>query len=90
MAGRAAGPPIANRRDSRDKEYKFVSGGYASGNNVVGILHYDVNGYVLYAKWFDDGKFLKPEFEESKKTHEISRDVLTLLLSTSVQTKIII
>ena len=59
-------------------------------NRKVRILHYDVNGYVLYAKWFDDGKFLKPEFEESKKTHEISRDVLTLLLSTAVQTKIII
>ena len=50
MAGRATGPPIANRRDSRDKEYKFVSGGYATGKNVVGILHYDVNGYVLYVK----------------------------------------
>ena len=49
-----------------------------------------MNGYVLYAKWFDDGKFLKPELEESKRTHEISRDVLTLLLSTAVQTRILI
>ena len=63
---------------------------YSKDYRKVRILHYDVNGYVLYAKWFDDGKFLKPEFEEIKKTHEISRDLLTLLLSTSVQTKIII
>ena len=69
-----------------NEAYVFYSRDYRK----VRILHYDVNGYVLYAKWFDDGKFLKPEFEESKRTHEISRDVLTLLLSTAVQTKIII
>ena len=63
---------------------------YSRDYRKVRILHYDVNGYVLYAKWFDDGKFLKPEFEESKRTHEISRDVLTLLLSTAVQTRILI
>ena len=61
---------------------------YSKDYRKVRILHYDVNGYVLYSKWFDDGRFLKPEFEECKKTHEISRDILTLLLSTAVQTKI--
>ena len=47
-------------------------------------------GRSLHKYCSDDGKFLKPEFEEIKKTHEISGDLLTLLLSTSVQTKIII
>ena len=74
--------------DPLDYNEAFVF--YSRDYRKVRILHYDVNGYVLYAKWFDDGKFLKPEFEESKKSHEISRDVLTLLLSTAVQTRIII
>lgn len=61
---------------------------YSKDYRKVRILHYDANGYVLYAKWFDDGKFLKPEFEECRQSHEISREILPLLLSTSVQTKI--
>ena len=71
-------------------DYNEVFVFYSRDYRKVRILHYDVNGYVLYAKWFDDGRFLKPEFEESKRTHEISRDVLTLLLSTAVQTRILI
>ena len=63
---------------------------YSKDYKKVRILHYDVNGYVLYSKWFDDGRFLKPEFEACKKSHEISREVMILLLSTAVQTKIII
>ena len=74
--------------DPLDYNEAFVF--YSRDYRKVRILHYDVNGYVLYAKWFDDGRFLKPEFEESKQTHEISRDVLTLLLSTAVQTRILI
>ena len=27
----------------------------------------------MYSKWFTDGKFLQPKFEECKKCHEISR-----------------
>lgn len=33
-------------------------------------------------------KFLKPEFEACKITHELSRETLILIMSTSVQTKI--
>ena len=25
------------------------------------------NGFVLYEKWFDDGRFLKPEFQEIRR-----------------------
>lgn len=51
---------------------------------------YDINGFVLYQKWFDDGKFLKPRFLEAARCHKISRETLILLLSTSVQTEIIL
>lgn len=61
---------------------------YSRDYRKVKILHYDLNGYVLYSKWFDDGKFLKPEFEESKQSYSISRETLILLMSTAVQTKI--
>ena len=50
----------------------------------------DLNGYVMYEKWFDDGRFLKPTFEESKTSHRISRETLILLLSTAVQYKLVI
>lgn len=63
---------------------------YSKDYRKVKILHYDINGWVLYSKRFTDGKFLKPEFMESKRSHEISRETLLLLLSTSVQTKIAI
>lgn len=60
---------------------------YSKDYRKVKILHYDVNGWVLCSKWFTDGKFLKPEFEECKITHELSRETLILIMSTSVQTK---
>ena len=63
---------------------------YSKDYRKVKILHYDINGWVMYSKWFTDGKFLQPKFEECKKCHEISRQTLTLLLSTSVQTKLAI
>ena len=78
----------ALEHDSLDYNEAFVF--YSKDYRKVCVLHYDVNGYVLYAKWFDDGKFLKPEFEEWKQSHEISQEILTLLLSTAVQTKITI
>lgn len=58
---------------------------YSKDYKKVEILHYDLNGYVMYEKWFDDGRFLKPTFEESKSSHQISRETLILLLSTAVQ-----
>ncbi len=70
---------------SYDEAFIFYSKDYRK----VKILHYDINGFVLYQKWFDDGKFLKPRFLEAARCHKISRETLILLLSTSVQTEII-
>lgn len=63
---------------------------YSKDYRKVKILHYDLNGYVMYQKWFDSGKFLKPEFTKVAMSHEISRETLILLLSTAIQTKIAI
>lgn len=63
---------------------------YSKDYRKVKILHYDINGFVMYEKWFDDGRFLKPQFQEMAKCHKISRETLILLLSTSVQTQIVI
>ena len=38
---------------------------YNKKYDTVKILHYDLNGYVIYQKWFDDGKMLKPKFSKS-------------------------
>ena len=54
------------------------------------ILHYDLNGYVIYQKWFDDGKMLKPKFMEIKSCHLITREQVTLLVSNAVQSKMYI
>ena len=63
---------------------------YSKDLKKVKILHYDINGFVIYAKWFDDGRFLSPYFKEARRCHKISRELLILLLSTSVQTRITI
>lgn len=63
---------------------------YSKDLKKVKILHYDINGFVIYAKWFDDGRFLSPYFKEARRCHRISRELLILLLSTSVQTRITI
>ena len=63
---------------------------YSKDYRKVKILHYDLNGYGMYQKWFDNGKFLKPEFAKILNCHEISRETLILLLSTAIQTKIAI
>ena len=73
-------------RKCYDEAFIFYSKDYRK----VKILHYDLNGYVLYQKWFDNGKFLKPEFTKMQRSHEISRETLILLLSTAIQTKIAI
>ena len=58
---------------------------YSKDYKKVKILHYDLNGYVMYEKWFDDGRFLKSSFEECKSSHRISRETLILLLFTAVR-----
>ncbi len=63
---------------------------YSKDYRKVKILHYDINGYVVYAKWFDDGKLLKPEFTKAQECHSITREAMILLMSTAVQTKILI
>jgi hypothetical protein len=63
---------------------------YSKDYKKVKVLHYDLNGYVMYEKWFDNGRFLKPEFGRMLSCHEISRETLILLLSTAIQTKIAI
>ena len=46
--------------------------------------------YVIYQKWFDDGKMLKPKFMEIKSCHLITREQVTLLVSNAVQSKMYI
>ena len=75
----------AMEHNPRNYDEAFIF--YSKDYRKVKILHYDINGWVMYSKWFTDGKFLQPKFEECKKCHEISRQILTLLLSTSVQKK---
>lgn len=70
------------------KNYNEAFVFYSKDYRKVKILHYDINGWVLYQKWFTDGKFFEPEFDQCKVTHELSKETLILILSTSVQTKI--
>lgn len=63
---------------------------YSKDYRKIKILHYDLDGYVIYEKWFDKGKFLKPVFDDAKASCRISREKLILLLTTSIQTKIAI
>lgn len=63
---------------------------YNKKYDTVKILHYDLNGYVIYQKWFDDGKMLKPKFMEVKSCHLITREQVTLLVSNAVQSKMYI
>ncbi len=37
---------------------------YSKDYKKVKMLYYDSNGYVMYQKWFDNGRFLKPEFQK--------------------------
>lgn len=63
---------------------------YSKDYRKVKLLHYDINGWVMYSKWFTEGGFLQPAFEQCKTCHEISRETLILILSTAVQTRIAI
>jgi hypothetical protein len=75
-------------RDPHDYNEAFIF--YSKDLRKVKILHYDLNGFVIYEKWFDDGRFLSPYFNEARRCHRIGRELLMLLLSTSVQTRITI
>jgi transposase len=78
---------ILNRDPLRyDEAFIF----YGRHYDIVKILHYDLNGYVMYEKWFDEGRFLKPVFMEARRCHWISLEQLILLLATAVQTKLCI
>lgn len=61
---------------------------YAKNLKTVKILHHDYTGYEIYTKWFDDGKFLRPVFEEMREKHTVSRTQLILFLTGAVQTKL--
>ena len=37
---------------------------YSKDYKKVKILHYDLNGYVMYEKWFDDGRFFREYIED--------------------------
>lgn len=63
---------------------------YSKRYDTVKIQHYDLNGYVIYQKWFDDGKLLKPKFDEIKSCHRITREQVILLTSNAVQSKMYI
>jgi hypothetical protein len=63
---------------------------YNKKYDTVKILHYDLNGYVIYQKWFDDGKMLKPKFMELKHCHHITREQVMLLVSNAVQSRMYI
>ena len=76
----------ALHRDPYNYSEAFIF--YSKDLRKVKILHYDINGFVIYEKWFDDGRFLSPYFSEARRCHKISRELLILLLSTSVQTRI--
>ena len=63
---------------------------YNKKYDTVKILHYGLNGYVIYQKWFDDGKMLKPKLMEAKRCHRMTREQATLLVSNAVQSKMFI
>ena len=75
-------------RDPRCYDEAFIF--YSKDYRKVKVLHYDLNGYVMYEKWFDSGRFPKPEFSRMLSCHEVSRETLILLLSTAIQTKMTI
>ena len=66
---------VRTAMEHNPKNYNEAFIFYSKDYRKVKILHYDINGWVMYSKWFTDGKFLQ---------------LLTLLLSTSVQTKLAI
>ena len=47
---------------------------YNKKYDTVKILHYGLNGYVIYQKWFDDGKMLKLKFMEAKRCQRMTRE----------------
>lgn len=72
-----------NPKDGRNA-YIF----YSKDCKVVKILHHDGSGYEIYAKWFDDGRFLRPEFSKAASTHRMDRALLLILLTGAAMTKL--
>lgn len=62
------------------------------GDSLADLVRmcFDLNGYVVYQKWFDDGKLLRPKFEAIKACHRISREEVILLFSNAVQSNLYI
>lgn len=61
---------------------------YSKRYDTLKVLHYDLNGYVIYQKWFDDGKQLKPQFDVTRSCHRITREQVIQLVSNAVQSNI--
>lgn len=73
-----------------DEAFFFYNKFYNKKYDTVKILHYGLNGYVIYQKWFDDDKMLKLKFMEAKRCHRMTREQVTLLVSNAVQSKMLI
>lgn len=58
---------VRTAMEHNPKNYNEAFIFYSKDYRKVKILHYDINGWVMYSKWFTDGKFLQPKFEECKK-----------------------
>jgi len=76
------------KQNPRDFECAYIF--YSKDYRKIKILHYDLDGYIMYEKWFDNSKCLKPIFDDKEHSYQISREKLILLLTTSIQTKIAI
>lgn len=63
---------------------------YGKSLRTIKILHYSATGYEMYAKWFDNGKCLKPTFSKIATTHTITRSQLLLLITGAVNKNITI
>lgn len=59
---------------------------YSKDLRMIKILHHDLTGYEMYIKWFEDGKMLKPVFEQIRCRHTITKSQLLLLMTGVVQT----
>ena len=49
---------------------------------------YNQNGKGRSLRKGCNGKFLKPEFQEARKSHCISKETLMLLMTTAMQTRL--
>lgn len=52
----------------------------SKSRKTIKLLHYQRGGFVLYIKRLDDGKFLKPIFNEDRNCYELSWTNFVMLL----------